>query len=71
MGIPLQSHGVKFDVFEIKPKGDAVVFESTVAPTQQGAYRQSGGAVQTLVPNRNQFTDALKIETISLDTAGR
>ncbi len=71
LGIPLQSHGVKFDVFEIKPKGDAVVFESTVAPTQQGAYRQSGGAVQTLVPNRNQFTDALKIETISLDTAGR
>ncbi|MGB4076072.1 hemagglutinin repeat-containing protein [Pseudomonas sp.] len=71
LGIPLQSHGVKFDVFEIKPKGSAVVFESTVAPTQQGAFRQIGGATQTLVPNRSQFNNAVRLETISLDTAGR
>ena len=71
LGIPLQSHGVKFDVFEIKPKGNATVFESTVAPTQQGTFRQSGGATQTLVPNRSQFADAVKKDTINLDAKGR
>lgn len=66
LGIPLQSHAVKFDVYEIKPKGIATVFESKIAPTQQGSFKQSGGATQTLVTNRSQFTDAKKTESIAL-----
>lgn len=67
LAVPLQSHGVKFDVFEITPKGSATVFESTVAPTKQGSFTQSGGANQTLVPDRSQFTPPVKTETIEFE----
>lgn len=67
LALPLESHGVKFDVFEITPKNNATVFESIIAPTQQGSYTQSGGASQILVPDRTQFTTPVKTETIGLE----
>jgi hypothetical protein len=34
------------------------------APIQQGSYVASGGGQQVLVPNRNQWTDPIRIGSI-------
>lgn len=66
LGLPLQSHGDSFDVFEIRPNSEATVFESTIAPTRQGGVIQSGGITQTLVPDRTQFSTPEKVDSIWL-----
>ena len=53
-----------FDYFSLtlKPGQTATVFESTVASTAQRMFSQSGGAKQTIVPNRNQWAEPVKID---------
>lgn len=56
-GLPAASDSSVYDVFQIKPKSGATVFESKIAPTQElgGKLTTQGGANQIIVPNRNQF----------------
>ena len=55
-----------FEAYSMTPKlGTAPkVFTSTVAPVEHGAYKASGGAQQTIVPNRSQWTDPKSIGSI-------
>ena len=55
-----------FDYFSmtLKPGQNATVFESTVASTQQRMFEQSGGAKQTIVPNRNIWDSPVKITVL-------
>ncbi|MGI2030274.1 hypothetical protein [Endozoicomonas acroporae] len=68
LGLPLETHSIKFDVYEIRPKSSATVFESIVAPTQQGGETQAGGAIQTLVPDRTQFNEAVKVDNFQVNS---
>ena len=43
------------------------IFESRIAPSKQGEIERIGGAKQILVPNRKQWTDAVKIEEFKIE----
>ena len=43
------------------------IFESRIAPSKQGTIKRKGGAKQILVPNRRQWTDAVKIEELKIE----
>lgn len=57
--LPVQSEAAMYDVYRMTPRPGQypVGFKSTVAPVVQGNTTRSGGASQTLVPNRSQYTD--------------
>lgn len=65
-GLPGGSDSEVYRVFQIQPKGVATVFESTIAPTSElnGKLRTQGGLQQILVPDRNQFEDAIELQLI-------
>lgn len=67
LGLPPGMHVDSFDVFQITPKSGAVVFESTIAPTTvNGAVSTTGGAKQTIVVDRNQFTPPVKVGAVKV-----
>ena len=43
------------------------IFESKIAPSSQGEIKRIGGAKQILVPDRNIWTDAVKIEELKIE----
>ncbi|RDI99307.1 hypothetical protein DVT68_00110 [Dyella solisilvae] len=65
-GLPLQSNASAYDVYARNPIDGAVVFQSDVAPTQQGGWIQSGGAGQSLMLDGKYFTPPYKIGTVYL-----
>jgi hypothetical protein len=65
LGLPLNSHAVTYDVYQVTARSNTTVFTSTTAPTLQGTFRQTGGATQTIVPNRSAFTTPVPIVQIS------
>ena len=67
LGLPPGMQVESFDVFQITPRQGAVVFESTIAPTTVGGIRNTdGGAKQSIVVDRNQFTPPVKIGSITV-----
>ncbi|MDP2066526.1 MAG: hypothetical protein U1E02_09105 [Hydrogenophaga sp.] len=65
LGLPPGMHAAQFDVYQITPRQGAVVFESTIAPTTvNGVPSTSGGALQAIVLDRNQFTLPVKVGSI-------
>ena len=67
LGLPPSQQVDSFDVFRITPRQGALVFESVVAPTTVGgAVNTTGGAKQTIVVDRNQFTPPVKIGSITV-----
>jgi len=57
-GLPAISDAARYDAHEIRPVGEATVFISKIAPTEElgGKLRTDGGAIQVVVPDRSQFT---------------
>ncbi len=43
------------------------IFESRIAPSKQGEIERIGGAKQVLVPNRGEWTDAIKITEFEIE----
>ncbi len=68
LGLPPGSQSVSYDLYVIQAKQPATVFQSTVAPTVDTltGIRQSGGAIQTLVPNRGLFTDVQRVGNLRI-----
>lgn len=65
LGLPPGMQVDQFDVYQITPRQGALAFESRVAPTTvNGIPNATGGATQTIVVNRSQFTLPVKIGTI-------
>jgi len=65
LGLPPGMQAAQFDVYQIAPHQGAVVFESTIAPTTvNGIPSTIGGARQTIVLDRNQFTLPAKVGSI-------
>ena len=61
-----------YDIYKITLKDDVNlkkvrIFESRIAPSKQGEIERIGGAKQILVPNRKQWTDAVKIEELKIE----
>ena len=61
-----------YDIYKITLKKDQDIkniriFESRIAPSKQGTIKRKGGAKQILVPNRRQWTDAVKIEELKIE----
>ena len=57
LGIPLESQQTtRFDVVKVVAQEQTTVFETVIAGTTQNGYVQPGGAVQTLIGNRGQFS---------------
>ena len=61
-----------YDIYKITLKKDQDIkniriFESRIAPSKQGEIERIGGAKQILVPNRKQWTDAVKIEELKIE----
>jgi len=53
-GLPLVSHAVQYEIYEIIAQTRATVFESTIANTVETGYTTVGTARQTLVLNRSK-----------------
>ncbi len=70
-GLPVKSEAPVYDVYRIDPKGPTEVFVSEVASTSElgGAVRHAGGARQYLVPNRDLFTEAVRVSSLGNDLA--
>lgn len=67
MGLPVRSHGAKYDVYEIElTSGQANVFESTIANTSEAGYPTTGGAVQSLVLDRGKWSSPKLIQSEEL-----
>ncbi len=67
LGLPPGMHVNKFDVYQITPRQGAVVFESKIAPTTvNGIPHTTGGAKQSIVVNRDQFTPPVKTGSIEI-----
>ena len=61
-----------YDIYKITLKNDQDIkniriFESRIAPSRQGSLKRKGGAKQILIPNRRQWTDAVKIEEFKIE----
>lgn len=61
-----------YDIYKITLKKDQDIkniriFESKIAPSRQGTIKRKGGAKQILVPDRNIWTDAVKIEEFKIE----
>ena len=61
-----------YDIYKITLKKDQDIkniriFESRIAPSKQGTVKRKGGAKQILVPNRRQWTAAVKIEEFKIE----
>ena len=61
-----------YDIYKITLKKDQDIkniriFESIIAPSSQGEIKRIGGAKQILVPDRNIWTDAVKIEELKIE----
>jgi len=58
LGIPLESQQTaRFDIVEVTAQESTTVFESIIAPTTQNGYAQPGGGIQTLITDRNIFSE--------------
>ncbi len=59
LGLPLDSHSPKYDVYKIELNSgqQADVFESTIANAVEGGYSTTGGATQSLVLDRSKWSD--------------
>ena len=67
LGLPPGMQVNQFDVFQIKPLQNAVVYQSKVAPTTVNSVANtSGGATQTIVLDRNLFTTPVKTGSIKI-----
>jgi hypothetical protein len=67
LGLPPGMQVSNYDVYQITPHNGAVVFESKIAPTVvDGVPNTTGGANQSIVVDRNQFTLPVKIDTITV-----
>ena len=67
LGLPPGMQVNQLDVYLITPKQGAVAFESTIAPTTvDGVLNTTGGAKQTIVVDRNQFTPPIKAGSITV-----
>lgn len=65
--IPAQAASKAFDIYKIEAVKPATVFESTVAGTITDAgVRQTGKAMQTIVPNRASFSSPVKIGQVKV-----
>ncbi|MDR6991652.1 hypothetical protein [Luteimonas sp. 3794] len=68
-GLPIASEAPVYDLYRIVPRVPTEVFVSTVAPTSElgGAVTRTGGATQYLVPNRNLFSEAVRVSSLGND----
>lgn len=59
LGLPLQSHAVAYDIYEIRVKNGTAVkaFQTKIAPTREKNYVTTGGLMQILVLDREKWTD--------------
>ena len=57
LGLPNRSQASQYDMYQILPQGPQNAFVSRVAPTIEGGKSQPGGAIQYLVPNRNNWSE--------------
>jgi hypothetical protein len=66
LGLPVTSENARYHIFEISPLQPTEVFKGTVAPTVEfgGRVNRTGGALQYLVPNRQEWSAAKLIGEI-------
>ena len=64
LGLPLNNHAIEYDVYRATANQSVNIFESTVAPTVQGSFSTSGGAVQTFLLDDTKWTITLEITTL-------
>lgn len=66
-GLPINSEADVYSIYRTIPKSEVTVFTSHVAPTSElgGLVTRDGGAEQTLILNRNEWNDPIKIGTIT------
>ena len=72
MALPEGSCKGIYDIYKITLKKDQDIkniriFESRIAPSSQGEIKRYGGVKQTLVPDRDAWTDAVKIEEFKIE----
>ncbi|MET3133316.1 hypothetical protein AAKU55_003606 [Oxalobacteraceae bacterium GrIS 1.11] len=65
-GLPMKSEAANYDVHQILPTTITSVFVNRVAPTEElnGLVKRAGGALQSLVLNRNDWSKPELVDTI-------
>ncbi len=53
LGLPAQSHSIKYDVISVTTVTETRVYKSTIASTNQGTFARAGGGEQMIIPNVN------------------
>ena len=71
LALPEESCSKSYDIYKItlkrnKKLDNVLIFESIIAPTKQGRLKRAGGAIQTLVPDRQKWTTPIKINKYEL-----
>ncbi|WP_353221227.1 hypothetical protein [Salinisphaera sp. S4-8] len=66
LGLPASSESSAYDLYSITPKPgrNPTIFTSEVAPTVEGSIRRQGGATQTVVPYRGDWSEPVYRRTI-------
>lgn len=66
LGLPQASVASEYNFFEIRPRPGQTpnYYQSQIAPTIENGISHQGGAIQSLVPNRSQWTEP---QLITLD----
>ncbi|AQS83644.1 MAG: PAAR domain-containing protein [Acetobacter aceti] len=66
-GLPVISESDVYDIYRTTPNGEVTVYTSRVAPTSElgGLVTRDGGAGQTLILNRGEWSEPVKIGRIT------
>lgn len=67
LGLPIKSEASSYDIYEITPLVQSLVFVSKIAPTEElhGVIKRSANGMQSIVPNRNNWSPAKLVDTIN------
>jgi filamentous hemagglutinin len=66
----LLDSGIDYYAITPKPGQTPSIFTSKVAPTTQGTTFMPGGMKQVIVPNRNEWTNPVKVNPVTLKPDG-
>ena len=72
LALPEESCSGIYDIYKIRLNDDVElkkvrIFESRIAPSRQGTIKRKGSAKQILVPDRDMWTDAIKVTEFKIE----
>ena len=72
LALPEESCTGAYDIYKIMLRSDVDldnirIFENKIAPSRQGTVKRKGSSKQVLVPDREQWTSAVKVTELKIE----